>query len=123
MTRRIGGRRVPARSGRKGDRMTIAEQMLDTYPRDFNVDKTLLARCIEACYQCDEACTACADDCLSEQGQVESLVKCIRLNLDCADICAATARVSRVIRRLPGPQQRVRAASVIGLGVPGPGQI
>lgn len=73
--------------------MTVAEQMLDTYPRDFNVDKTLLARCIEACYQCDEACTACADDCLSEQGQVESLVKCIRLNLDCADICAATGRV------------------------------
>jgi hypothetical protein len=73
--------------------MTIAEQMLDTYPRDFNVDKTLLARCIEACYQCAEACTACADDCLSEQGQVESLVKCIRLNLDCADICVATGRL------------------------------
>jgi hypothetical protein len=73
--------------------MSIAEQMLDTYPREFNVDKTLLARCIEACYECDEACTACADDCLSEQGQVESLVKCIRLNLDCADICAATGRV------------------------------
>jgi hypothetical protein len=73
--------------------MTIAEQMLDTYPRDYNVDKTLLARCTEACYQCAEACTACADDCLSEQGQVESLVKCIRLDLDCADICAATGRV------------------------------
>ena len=73
--------------------MTIAERMLDTYPGDFKVDKTLLARCIEACSECEEACTACADGCLSEQGQVESLVKCIRLNLDCADICAATARV------------------------------
>jgi hypothetical protein len=73
--------------------MTVAEQMLDTYPRDLNVDKTLLARCIEACFRCAEACTACADDCLSERGQVESLVKCIRLNLDCADICDATGRV------------------------------
>jgi hypothetical protein len=73
--------------------MTVAEQMLDTYPRDFNVDKTLLARCIEACSRCAQACTACADDCLSERGQVESLVKCIRLNLDCADICEATGRV------------------------------
>lgn len=73
--------------------MTIAERILDTYPGDLKVDKTLLARCIEACSECEEACTACADGCLSEQGQVESLVKCIRLNLDCADICAATARV------------------------------
>jgi hypothetical protein len=73
--------------------MTIAEQMLDTYPRELNVDKALLARCIDACYLCDEACTQCADACLSEQGKVESLVKCIRLNLDCADICAATGRV------------------------------
>jgi CxxC motif-containing protein (DUF1111 family) len=81
------------RSGRKGDRMTIGERMLDTYPGDLNADKTLLARCIEACSQCDQACAACADACLSEQGEVESLVKCIRLNLDCADICAATARV------------------------------
>jgi len=38
------------------------------------------------------ACTQCADDCLSEK-DVASLVKCIRIDLDCADICAATARV------------------------------
>jgi hypothetical protein len=73
--------------------MTIAERMLDTYPGDLKVDKALLARCIEACSECDEACTACADACLAEQGMIESLVKSIRLNLDCADICAATGRV------------------------------
>lgn len=73
--------------------MSIAERMLDTYPRDFNVDKALLARCIEACVDCAEACTLCADDCLSEEGKVESLVKCIRTNLDCADVCATTGRV------------------------------
>jgi len=31
-------------------------------------------------------------NCLSEH-DVASLVKCIRIDLDCADICAATARV------------------------------
>lgn len=72
--------------------MAVAEQMLDTYPRDFNVDKTVLARCIEACSGCAQACTLCADDCLSEE-HVGSLVKCIRTNLDCADVCAATERV------------------------------
>jgi hypothetical protein len=73
--------------------MTLAEQMLDTHPRDVKVDKTRLARCIEACSQCAQACTACADACLGEQEEVESLIRCIRLDLDCADICAATGRV------------------------------
>jgi hypothetical protein len=66
--------------------------MLETYPRDFNVDPDALARCIAACSDCALACTQCADDCLSEPN-VQDLVKCIRLNLDCSDICAATGRV------------------------------
>ena len=70
----------------------IARSMLDTYPRDFNVDRDVLVRCIAACHDCEQACTQCADDCLSEQN-VQELAKCIRLNLDCADICATTARV------------------------------
>ena len=72
--------------------MGYARQLLETYPRDFNIDADLLARCIEACSGCAQACTACADDCLSEQ-DVADLVKCIRLNQDCADICGATGRV------------------------------
>jgi hypothetical protein len=47
--------------------MGYAKSLLDTGPRDFNVDADLLARCIEACYECAQACTACADDCLSEE--------------------------------------------------------
>lgn len=35
---------------------------------------------------------ACADACLSEE-TVADLRKCIRTNLDCADICETTARV------------------------------
>ena len=70
----------------------VARHMLDAYPREFNVDRQLLVRCIEACGDCAEACTQCADDCLSEQ-TVQELTKCIRLNLDCADVCATTGRV------------------------------
>jgi Domain of Unknown Function (DUF326) len=70
----------------------VARHMLDSYPREFNVDRELLVRCIEACSDCAEACTQCADDCLSEQS-VQELVKCIRLCLDCADVCATTGRV------------------------------
>jgi Domain of Unknown Function (DUF326) len=70
----------------------VARHMLDTYPREFKLDRELLVRCIDACSDCAEACTQCADDCLSERN-VQQLVKCIRLNLDCADVCATTGRV------------------------------
>ena len=72
--------------------MTTALPMLETYPRDFNVDADALARCIDECHACAETCTLCADACLSEP-DVASLVKSIRLNLDCADVCTATGRV------------------------------
>jgi Domain of Unknown Function (DUF326) len=70
----------------------VARQMLDYYPREVNVDRGLLVRCIEDCYDCSESCTQCADDCLGEES-VHALTTCIRLNLDCSDICATTGRV------------------------------
>jgi hypothetical protein len=72
--------------------MSYAKQLLDSYPRDFSVDAGVLARTIDALSDCAQACTACADDCLSEQNVAE-LAKCIRLDLDCADVCTATLRV------------------------------
>lgn len=73
--------------------MTNATTMLDTYPGDLGaVDKKLLAACIDACFDCAQTCTACADACLGEQ-MVAELTKCIRTNLDCADICDSTGRV------------------------------
>jgi hypothetical protein len=66
--------------------------MLETYPQPINLDRTKLAAAIDALIACGEACTACADACLSED-MVAQLTKCIRTNLDCADICATTARV------------------------------
>jgi len=69
-----------------------AERMLATYPREFTVDRDTLVAVIAAASDCAQACTQCADDCLSE-ASVAELVKCIRLDLDCADICATTVRV------------------------------
>jgi hypothetical protein len=66
--------------------------MLDAYPGEVSLDRDLLIGCIEACSDCAESCTQCADACLGEE-RVQGLTTCIRLNLDCADICAATGRV------------------------------
>lgn len=49
-----------------------------------------LFACIEKCVTCFQACAACADACLAEP-DVSSLVKCIRVDLDCSDLCATTA--------------------------------
>jgi hypothetical protein len=73
--------------------MSHTAEMLDSYPADLGgVDKQKLVSCIEACLDCTQVCTACADACLSEQ-VVAELTKCIRTNLDCADISGATGRV------------------------------
>ena len=72
------------------------EQMLKTHPSDLNgIDQDKLAECIAACFDCAQVCTACADACLAED-MVADLRTCIRINLDCADICDTTGRaVSR----------------------------
>ena len=68
-------------------------QMLNAYPRTLNVDAGVLATTIDALNDCAQACTADVDDDLSERNVTE-LIKCIRLCLDCADVCTATVRVT-----------------------------
>jgi hypothetical protein len=71
--------------------MTYTQQTLSTHPTArHNVG--LLTTAIDALNDCAQACTGDADDDLSEP-DVAEMVKCIRLCLDCADVCAATARV------------------------------
>ena len=72
--------------------MSYATQLLDSYPRTVNVDASVLATTIDALSDCAQACTADADDDLSEHN-LQEMVKCIRLCLDCADICSATVAV------------------------------
>ena len=90
--------------------MTYAMPMLDTYPAEINLDKAQLASAIDALTACSQACTACADACLSKGGDMlPHLVKCIRDDLDCADICDVTARV---LSRHTGYDAAISAAQV-----------
>ena len=72
--------------------MSQAATMLDQYPAEIGVDKGLLVAAIDAALGCFQTCTACADACLSEQ-DVASMTRCIRDDLDCADVCATTVKV------------------------------
>lgn len=47
--------------------------------------------CLEACISCMEACNRCFYRCLSEQNHHE-LSECIRLDRECADMCAFAVR-------------------------------
>ena len=72
--------------------MSYARQLLDTYPTGFPVDDDLLAATIDALSDCAQACTADVDADLSEQ-DLTDMVLCIRLCLECTDICTATVGV------------------------------
>lgn len=72
--------------------MSYARQLLDTYPRTYRADADLLAAAIDALTDCAQACTADVSADLSEPDLAE-MVTCIRLCLDCTDICATTAGV------------------------------
>ena len=72
--------------------MTYSVQMLRKHPADLAGPCDVLASAIDACFDCAETCTACADACLGE-ADLARLVACIRLNLDCADVCATTGRL------------------------------
>jgi uncharacterized membrane protein len=72
--------------------MSYARQLLDTYPRALSVDADVLAGTVDALSDCAQACTADVAADLSEHNVTE-MIRCIRLCLDCADICAATLGV------------------------------
>lgn len=73
--------------------MHTMQQIMESHPDAMGtIDARRLGECVEACFACAGACTACADACLGEE-MVADLASCIRLNLDCADVCEATGRV------------------------------
>lgn len=72
--------------------MPTATAMLETHPRAPRLDRALLAGAIDALAACATTCTQCADACLGE-ADPGPMVRCIRLNEDCADVCATTGRV------------------------------
>jgi hypothetical protein len=80
------------------------EQMLRTHPKQGYQDGDKLAFVARTLDECAAVCTICADACLSEK-MVAELVRCIRLNGDCALICAAGARL--LLRSVVEPQPSV----------------
>ncbi len=72
--------------------MSYPRQMLDTYPRSGNIDTDMLAATIDALGDCAQVCNADNAADLSEP-DLADMVRCIRLCLDCTDICAAAAAV------------------------------
>ena len=67
-------------------------KMIETNPAEAILAKDRLSACIEACFDCAQACAACADACLGEEN-IAMLMRCIRLNQDCGDICIATGTI------------------------------
>ncbi len=72
--------------------MSYAKQLLDSYPGTLNADAGTLAATLDALSDCAQACAADADADLAEQNLAE-MVRCIRLCLDCVDVCTATLGV------------------------------
>lgn len=72
--------------------MHHSSDMIRTHPRKSQVDITNLSACIDECFSCASTCVMCADACLGEK-EVQSLIRCIRLNQDCADACIAAGRI------------------------------
>lgn len=83
--------------------MTHLSEMLRTHPRASSTSVERLTECLEACNDCAQSCTSCADACLGEQSG-RDLVRCTRLNLDCADVCKTTAGI---LTRLTEPDVRL----------------
>jgi hypothetical protein len=68
------------------------QEMIATHPDvKGNINPALISA-VDAAAACAQICTSCADACLAEQ-MVAELRQCIRLNLDCADVCDAFARL------------------------------
>jgi hypothetical protein len=49
-------------------------------------------QCIDACLRCAAACNYCASACLQEP-EIEPMRNCIRLDMECAAFCYATAEI------------------------------
>ena len=71
-----------------GDHVQL-QTILRSHADQLHVEE--LADLVEEALTCAASCRACADACLDEEAD---LTRCIRANLDCADICVATANVA-----------------------------
>jgi hypothetical protein len=68
------------------------DEMIADHPELQGISEPLIA-CIEDCFATARACTSCADACLAEDG-ADALRQCIRLDLDCANVCVMTSTLA-----------------------------
>jgi hypothetical protein len=81
--------------------MNRLAELLTTHPQATPSDA--LVRCIEECVACVVDCTSCADADLATDN-VADLRHCMRVCLDCADVCEATGKV---LTRQTSPEPRL----------------
>ena len=95
------------REARYPPTMKTIEMMLRSHPR-ADLQRALdYAEALKALSTCAEVCTACADACLGEPQHLDQLRRCIRTDLDCGDVCTATAKI--LIRQTETPNEIVHA--------------
>jgi hypothetical protein len=63
-----------------------------------------LGQAVKHAMYCSAICNSCADACLAEDMDMS---QCIRLCLDCSDVCEATYRIA--MRRTGGNRELIRA--------------
>jgi hypothetical protein len=81
------------------------QRMISAHPDVNGSFSAPLIDCIDACFACAQVCTSCADACLAEP-MVDQLRQCIRLDLDCADVCGAAGALGS--RRTGSNEQVLR---------------
>ncbi len=72
--------------------MKLNEKLFHSHPRATQAALPETLDAANALSECVVACTLCADACLAEDN-VGMMRRCIRSDLDCAEICASTLRL------------------------------
>jgi hypothetical protein len=67
----------------------------------------ILLKCVEECHAAAVAADGCADACLAERPVTPTLSRCIRLSLDCAELCKTAGTIAR--RRIGSNTEVLRA--------------
>jgi hypothetical protein len=97
-----------ARPKKRHFKMKTMEMMLRSHPRTDDQRFVIeYAETLGALSTCANTCTSCADACLGEPEHIERLRRCIRTDLDCADICTTTLHV--LTRQTDTPNELVHA--------------
>jgi len=86
--------------------MDRVRRMFQTHPAPASDAGEEAFALVQAAAECTYTCTTCADACLEEDDPA-AMRKCIRLCLDCAEICSVTAKL--IARPGPQDQQVLRA--------------